>query len=462
MKTILATAFGLGLFGFELLARAQAVPAPATGPVVAPVPPPAVPPVVAPAQPAAPVVAPLQPAPPVAAPPATVPVPAPAAAGVPAPVTPGGDDSLEMNFGSPTEKRAVDMNTFAERATNEIKVGSVKARYSLNIFGDTYGSVSGGTGSKVKPSFGAGGFDLLFTGDLENSIKVVSEALIEFDGLNKPIIDLERLHLRWTKSGFWIEAGRTHADFGYWNNAYHHGKWLQPTIERPRWLQFEDDDGLLPIHWVGLQVGYNAKLSGNMEITAHAAIGNGRGSIVDDIQNGRDFNGAKQGYAKLELKGLGHKDLRIGVSGLLGVIADQPALVRPALPDVNIQERIGNVYIALPSYPFFFIGEGYVVSHQGPTRGYETLGGFISTGYAIPPVTPYIKAEAVVMLADDPFFSPTGDPSVQARLNSYDVALGARWDVSAWSAVKAEYRLVYFPKLEATGHTGIVSWQFAL
>ena len=48
-----------------------------------------------------------------------------------------------------------------------------------------------------------------------------------------------------------LEVGRFHTDIGYWNTAFHHGLWLQIPVERPHVLRFEDDGGLVPVHWVG-------------------------------------------------------------------------------------------------------------------------------------------------------------------------------------------------------------------
>jgi hypothetical protein len=77
-------------------------------------------------------------------------------------------------------------------------------------------------------------------------------------------------------------------------------------------------------------------------------------------------------------------------------------------------------------------------------------------------VTPYVKAEALVMFQDDPFFLPNAAAGTRADYDVYDAAVGARWDMSSWCAAKAEYRLDYFPGLKAYGHTVVSSWQFAL
>jgi hypothetical protein len=133
------------------------------------------------------------------------------------------------------------------------------------------------------------------------------------------------------------------------------------------------------------------------------------------------------------------------------------------LPGATLTERIGNVYIALPTFPFSLIAEGYVVSHAGPSRSYETIGGFVTASYAFAPFTPYVRFESLVMLADDPFFLPTpGVGLSKADFVVHEGVIGTRWDMSPWATLKAEYRLDYSPILERIGHQAIASWQFAL
>jgi hypothetical protein len=357
---------------------------------------------------------------------------------------------------------ASDMESFAAHSAREVSIGSVgRGHYSLNLFGDVGGGVIGGSDVDTKPTFGIGTFDLLFSGDLEKSIKMTAETAVEVGEDNKIGVDLERLHLRWTYQGFWLEAGRSHTDLGYWNLAYHHGKWLQPTIARPRIVQFEDSGGLLPIHWIGVQAGYHIT-RGETGLTASVAIGNARGHIVDDLQLGFDSHAPKQIHAKMEIKGLFTRDLRLGVSGVYGYINPESAVVRPALPDTGISEEIGNVYLAHASYPVTFISEAYAIVHRGGGMTWTTYDAFVVAGYTYGIVTPYVMGERTVMTGgSDPFFVP--DPTMPTlELDAYDGIVGARIDVSTWSAVKAEYRIDRFVDRSATIHTAYVSWQFGI
>jgi hypothetical protein len=396
-----------------------------------------------------------------ASPPAPASSPAGQSLAAPAPAPPPStteSDDQAMTF------RASDMETFAARSARDVNTGAaLRSRYALNLFGDVGGGVISGTDMDTKPTFGVGGLDLLFTGDLDKSIKMTAESAIEFNDANEVGIDLERLHLRWTYRGFWIEAGRSHTDLGFWNLAYHHGKWLQPTIERPLAARFEDDGGILPVHWIGVQAGYRAELGGDAVFTVSAAVGNGRGAIVDNIQSREDEHVPKQFYGKAEIKGLFTRDLRVGISGLHGYISSQPVTVRPALPNVGIYEEIGNVYVVHASYPFTLITEAFAIKHHTNGSQWLTYDAFAVAGYTVGIVTPYLSGERRIATTNstDPFFAP--DPA--ASTIDLDVAegiAGLRVDLSTWSALKAEYRHARSFDQARTTRTVYLSWQFGI
>jgi hypothetical protein len=230
------------------------------------------------------------------------------------------------------------------------------------------------------------------------------------------LVDVERLHVRWQAEPFFLEAGRFHTAFGYWNNAYHHGSWLQPTIERPRWVNFEDDGGMLPVHLVGIDMGVKLK-SGSRSFNVVASIANGRGKIVDDVRTTHDYQSMKTLHLAVEYVGLIWPDLRVGIAGMYDLIPGQPATVRPALPDVAIDEWIGGVHIAYPSVPLLFIAEAYLVRHVHEGQRWSTYGGFGLLGYALGPVDFYSVRADRRALWRDPFFTFGSD----GRVDSFDI-----------------------------------------
>jgi hypothetical protein len=406
---------------------------------------------------------PVQPTPPPPAP--SAPLDQPPAA---APATkPTAEEEPSMTF------RATDMESFSQATSRETVGAGVHARWSLNVFGDVGGGIVGGNhGYDTKPSFGINNFSMLFSGNLENSLRFVSEMSVEPNEGNEIGIDLERLSLRWTAPfGAWVEAGRTHIDLGYWNNAYHHGTWLQPSILRPRAVRFEDSGGILPVHWIGAAVGWLGKLAGDTALRASVAVGNGRGYQEDDLQLKFDTHAPKQAYAQVELKGVGLRDLSVGVSGVYGYISPDARRADPR----GLFETIGGAHIAFPSTPFMLLSEGYVVSHEGGGASWQMYDAFLLVGYSIRWLTPYVMGELNRTKGGaDPFYVidpknplvidgvPTPDIPNMTAFGLYEGTVGLRFDVSTWCAVKTEYRLTRFDDQHLTTHLGYVAWQFGL
>jgi hypothetical protein len=356
--------------------------------------------------------------------------------------------------------RARTMDELSASGAEELAIRSVHWRYSLNFFGD----VSLGVGRPVHPdhplSFALGAQDILLRGELANHVVTSTELAVE--GLEDGTfgVDVERFNVRWQSPNFYVEAGRSHTAFGYWNNAYHHGRWLQLPIERPRWVAFEDDGGLLPVHWVGLVTGAHFGVgSGTLNLVA--SVGNGRGKIVDDVRNSRDYQSLKALHAGVELVGVGLAELRIGVAAIADRIPAQDATIRPALPDRPIDELIVGGHVAYASVPLLLIGETYGVVHRVDQRRWTTLGGFILLGYAFGRLTPYVEFERLASRGGtDPFFNP-GTPS--SPLVSFDTTrgiAGLRFDLSDWSALKAEYRVTRSLDGETTLQEGVINWSW--
>ena len=352
------------------------------------------------------------------------------------------------------------MEEVAGQATQELTIHNVRWRYSLNFFGDISFSANTRPGEdEGKLGFGLGAQDFLIRGELGNNIVATTEMAVEPGDFGVGI-DLERFNVRWQSSQFFLEAGRTHTQFGYWNNAYHHGRWLQPTIARPRWVAFEDDGGMLPVHWVGFGGGARLPIS-SATLNINLTVGNGRGAIVDDVRNSHDDQIAKAYHGSAELVGIGRPELRMGIAGVVGKIPGQATNDRPALPYVELTEVIGSAHIAYVNVPLLIIAEGYDVAHVALGHQWTTYGGFLLLGYTIGRVTPYLLAERIASMGgQDPFFIPDPNAEPIPSFDSLEVIGGLRVDLSDWTAIKAEYRQTKEWDKRATAYTGIVNWSW--
>lgn len=66
--------------------------------------------------------------------------------------------------------------------------------------------------------------------------------------------EIERIQLGWTLGDNKVWLGRFHNPIGYWNSQFHHGSYLETSISRPSIVDFEENDGLLPMHLTGLLI----------------------------------------------------------------------------------------------------------------------------------------------------------------------------------------------------------------
>jgi hypothetical protein len=363
--------------------------------------------------------------------------------------------------GAPVRQRPRTMEEVAGASIQELTFKSVRWRYSLNFFGDV--SLSGGKPSEGEHAFGfgLGGQDILIRGELSENIVTTTEMAFEAGEDGGIGVDLERFNVRWQSSRYFVEAGRTHTSFGYWNNAYHHGRWLQPTIERPRWVAFEDDGGILPVHWVGAGAGLRAPV-GDATVNLSGTVGNGRGQIVDDVRNNHDFQNAKSFHGSFEVVGIGRPELRIGVAGIYGKIPGQSMMFRTQLPDnQTMTEIIGSAHIAYVNVPLLFIAEGYDVAHLALGHQWTTYGGFILLGYAIGRVTPYVEVERIANKGGpDPFFLPNPMAMDLPTFDSLEGIVGMRFDLTDWTALKIEYRQTKQWDLHLTQYDGVLNWSW--
>ncbi|HEY6176790.1 MAG TPA: hypothetical protein VIX73_20175, partial [Kofleriaceae bacterium] len=318
--------------------------------------------------------------------------------------------------------------------TDRIVIASTE-RIILNFFGD----VSFLKLSNQDPGFAIGPLGFQVTAHLAEGLVGRTEFAMEFED-GETVVDVERAYLEYRTSHWLFSAGRTHAELGYWNNAFHHGRWLQLTIDRPRVLRFEDDGGMLPIHQVGATIGYGPK-RGEPGVEFAVGVGNGHGRVLELIQTKGDNNPAKSVLLRAGVVGLGHPALRFGVNVAVDSIAAEPALVRPLAPDVSILEVITGAYLALRAEQVLVFSETYDVLHRAMGTSWHVTDGFLLAGYRIGPYTPYAQLE--LRRGDgatDPFYNPgsTINSETVPPLDYTEGIAGLHYDLNTWSALKLE------------------------
>ncbi len=97
----------------------------------------------------------------------------------------------------------------------------------------------------------------LFYANDFGSVRVLGEYIIDDEESR-----FGRLKFGWEPDNsniLWI--GRTHNPSSYWRDQFHHGGWLQPTINRPGIADFEFSGGILPVISTGITLEGGSSVS---------------------------------------------------------------------------------------------------------------------------------------------------------------------------------------------------------
>jgi len=241
-------------------------------------------------------------------------------------------------------------------------------------------------------------------------------------------ITVERAILKFDFSDYArLSFGRYHTPINWWNDAFHHGLWLQTTIRRPELTQFGGD--FIPVHFVGalLQGGVEA---GEVSVNYEAGLGNGRAANIHDGGDTGDVNNHRAWLAHVYARPHALYQLSVGGS----VYRDK--ISAPGRPDYG--EWIFGAHAVFTKETPEVLGEIAWVDHEEAAGGpsYSSLAYYVQAAYRLPQIhgllKPYGRFEEMNIDGDDPVFAHVAD------LHRY--TLGIRADVTTFAALKLEYR----------------------
>ncbi len=277
--------------------------------------------------------------------------------------------------------------------------------------------------------------DLLMTSALTKRISVLAETTFEAQEEGGFDVEVERLLLkyRWSDA-LSVEAGRFLTGIGYWNTRYHHGEWLQTSIDRPEVLDFEDDTGLLPIHNVGVSVK-GAFYTDTMRYDYTFEVANGRGPVPDASQVEFDANEQKAVNVAIGLEPAFLPGLRVGG----GVYVDDiPENTDATLGSVHghIDEQITNVYCAFTDIRWEMMGEYFWIDQEEAGVSADSSGWYVQVGRHFGNWTPYARVDAVTRSDLNTYFDDTDD--------GFTHAFGVRYDLGKHVALTIAYERAEF------------------
>lgn len=258
------------------------------------------------------------------------------------------------------------------------------------------------------------------------------ETAVDSDQNNAPNIEIERIFLTYRANEYLnVDIGRYHSALGYFNGAYHHGRWFQTAADRPFLFWFEDGGGMLPIHNVGVSVSGRLP-SGGLNLHYVAEMGNGRayrnpGS--EPVQPAKDENNGKSVNFALFAAPRALPGWQFGASMYRDRATPEGA------PAVN--QHIYTAHAVYVRDRFEFLNEGVLMRHDRQVDGHSRVtrvpGFYTQLAYRVTPAgRPYFRFEYVNPAASDPLISPMLGSSGYRR----SFTGGYRFDLSEFCALK--------------------------
>lgn len=246
---------------------------------------------------------------------------------------------------------------------------------------------------------------------------------------NEYTIEVERSIIRYDYNDYFkISFGRFHTPIGYWNTAFHHGAWLETTVDRP--FMVKVGGTFTPLHLVGaLAEGHIP--SGGLGLQYNVGIGNGRGDLISRPGDSGDNNNNRAWVVKVFARPVKAYGLEAGGS----VYRDKITL--PAGPEYR--EWITSAYLTWTKGAPEFLTEFDNVNHRNilTNQNANSDAFYAQFAYRLPwfekSWKPYYRFEYTHMPLSEQVFA------YQPQKESI---VGVRYDISNFACFKLEYRFL--------------------
>ncbi|MDO8445053.1 MAG: hypothetical protein Q7T53_02940 [Deltaproteobacteria bacterium] len=238
--------------------------------------------------------------------------------------------------------------------------------------------------------------------------------------------DIERVWIGYTVNDLLvIRAGKFHTAMGYWNKTYHHGRQLFTTVDRPFFLAFEHDGGVLPVHITGLEIE-GSKAFGIGRLKYEFELGNGpemMGGMLEP-NNASDNNSSKQPVLRVSLRPSAVKGLSVGVFATNFEVDTSTK--------TGLDETIYGADIVYAANGFEFITEGFIF-YNPDGDGIACYG---QLSYTYGDWTPYARYERLEVQGTDPYFK-----DLPGGFDRRQTIAGLKYDIDPIrSSLKFQYR----------------------
>ena len=298
-------------------------------------------------------------------------------------------------------------------------------------------------------NFTLGEQDLFITSDISDRVSFLGETVFKFSNLSptKFDISIERIILKYNiKGNHNILFGKHHTPVNYWNDSYHHGRVLFPTISRP--MMFEK--GVIPLHTTGLR--FQGQNLGKLRLGYDALIGNGVAS--NDFGDLNQMKSLMLGAHITPIDGF-----RIGLSYYTDYIPKGAQLHHSS--NVSTQNVKQTMYSGSVSYfgnKFELLAESSIAVNQTDSIGaIVSPTAYLYAGYRTKfKLVPYMRVDLLDFSSQEVLFS---------NQRHRGALLGLRYEINYLAVLKLEYNYTESMSMSdhsTMSHTNAINFQFAI
>ncbi len=298
-------------------------------------------------------------------------------------------------------------------------------------------------------NFTLGEQDLFITSDISDRVSFLGESVFKFSA-NSPTkfdVSIERIILKYNiKGNHNVLFGKHHTPVNYWNDSYHHGRVLFPTIFRP--MMF--DMGVVPLHTTGLR--FQGQNLGKLRFGYDALIGNGVAS-TDAI----DINKMKSMMLGAHIT---PKDgLRIGLSYYQDYIPKGAALHHSSnVSKQNVKQALYSGSVSYFGSKYELLAESSMVVNKNDSTGVNVSPtAYVYAGYRTKyKLVPYMRVDLLNFSSEEVLFS---------NKRQRGALVGLRYEINYLTVLKLEYN--YTESMSMANHSSMtntraINFQFAI